>query len=79
MCDNSLEADEPPPPHPLPPKFLTQLVWVGAQEVAFLACSQVILMLMGEGPSVEDHRPRVHYGKIIMKMSTKGSTWFSSF
>lgn len=54
------------------PEFLTQLVRVGAQEFAFLACSQVILMLMGEGPTMEDHCPRVNYGKIIMKMSTKG-------
>lgn len=54
------------------PEFLTQLVCVGAQEFTFLACSQEILMLMGEGPIVEDHCPRVHYGKIIMKMFTKG-------
>lgn len=31
------------------PEFLTQQVWGGAPEFAFLACSEVILMLPGPG------------------------------
>lgn len=37
------------------PKFLIQYFWIRAWELAFLTCSQVVLMLLGQGTYLENH------------------------